>query len=275
MRYSDEPADKGAFTERFDRLYSRFARAYDLAVKLLPAWRRWLSAALPYLTGPRVLEVSPGTGWLLTQYAGRFEAFAVDLNPDLVEIARRNLRRAGVSADVQVGNVEDLPYPDASFDTVLNTIAFSGYPDARRALSEMLRVLRPGGRIVIIDVNYPADRNRLGSTIVELWKRSGDLIRDISALFDEVELDATDREIGGFGSVSSSASAVGNHSKNGTCASDSRRAVRTIRTPPGRSTRRSSRAQASRSLTWCRTYERSAVSQAASGSGICSAVPPT
>ncbi len=201
VRYSDEPTDKGAFTERFDRLYSRFAYVYDLAAKLLPAWRRWLSASLPHLIGPRVLEVSPGTGWLLTQYAGRFEVTAIDLNPDLVEIARRNLRKAGISADVQIGNVEELPYPDASFDTVLNTMAFSGYPDARRALSEMLRVLRPGGRMVIIDVNYPSDRNRLGSAIVELWKRSGDLIRDMPALFDEFELDATDSEIGGFGSV--------------------------------------------------------------------------
>lgn len=200
-QYSTEPVDKRAFSERFDRRYSRFARAYDLAVKLLPTWRRWLRHALTYIQGPRVLEVSPGTGWLLTQYAGRVDTHAIDLNRDLVEIARSNLRRSGVTADVRVGDVEALPYADAGFDTVLSTMAFSGYPDGRRALSEMVRVLRPGGRLVIIDVNYPSDGNRLGGAIVELWRHSGDLIRDMQALFGELRLDAVDREIGGFGSV--------------------------------------------------------------------------
>lgn len=200
-QYSSEPVNKRAFSERFDRWYSRFARAYDLAVKLLPTWRRWLGHALPHIQGPRVLEVSPGTGWLLTQYAARFETHAIDLNRDLVEIARSNLRRAGITADLRVGDVEALPYADASFDTVLSTMAFSGYPDGRRALSEMVRVLRPGGRLVITDVNYPSDGNRLGSAIVELWKRSGDLIRDMQAPLGELCLDVVDREIGGFGSV--------------------------------------------------------------------------
>jgi hypothetical protein len=48
---------------------------------------------------------------------------------------------------------------------------------------------------------YPADGNRLGTALVELWKRTGDLIRDMGVLFAEAGLDATDREIGRFGSV--------------------------------------------------------------------------
>jgi len=200
-RYSPEPRDKRAFSERFDRQYSRFARAYDLAVKLLPTWRGWLRHAIPHIQGPRVLEVSPGTGWLLTQYAGQFETHAIDLNRDLIEVARRNLRRAGAMAELQVGDVEALPYPDTAFDTVISTMAFSGYPDGRAALAELVRVMRPEGTLVIIDVNYPSDANRLGIALVELWKRSGDLIRDMNALFAEFDLDATDREIGGFGSV--------------------------------------------------------------------------
>ena len=70
----------------------------------------------------------------------------------------------------------------------------------------MVRVLRPGGRLVIIDVNYPADGNRVGSVIVqtvEALRRiaAAHLIRDMPALFKELGLDAVDREIGGFGSV--------------------------------------------------------------------------
>ena len=200
-RYSAEPRDKRRFTESFDRAYSRFARLYDLAVRLLPIWRRWLCHALPHIYGPRVLEVSFGTGWLLTRYAGRMQASGVDLNAKMVAIARGNLDRAGVHAELRQANVESLPFADDRFDTVVNTMSFSGYPDGARAMSELRRVLRPGGRLVLIDVNYPSDGNRLGTALVGMWKRSGDLIRDMDRQFGEFGFRVSQREIGGWGSV--------------------------------------------------------------------------
>ncbi len=200
-RYSTEPRDTRTFTESFDRAYSRFARLYDLAVRVLPIWRRWLRHALPHIDGPRVLEVSFGTGWLLTRYAGRVEASGVDLNAKMVAITRRNLERAGVRAELQQANVESLPYADGRFDTVVNTMSFSGYPDGGRAMSELRRVLRPGGRLVLIDVNYPSDGNRLGAALVSMWKRSGDLIRDMDRLLGEFGFRVREREIGGWGSI--------------------------------------------------------------------------
>ena len=122
-QYSIEPADPQEFTRRFDRFYSRFASVYDALVKLGPTWKSWLAHALPHVQGPRVLEVSCGTGYLLTQYAGRVQASAVDLNEKMVEITTKNLRRAGLTADVQRADVEALPYADESFDTVVNTMA--------------------------------------------------------------------------------------------------------------------------------------------------------
>lgn len=200
-RYSDEPDDREAFSRAFDRFYTRAAPAYDRFVKLVPVWRRWLRRALPHLRGPRVLEVSFGTGWLMTQYAGRFQAHGIDLNERMVETARENLRRCGLSAELCRGNVEALPYRTGAFDTVLTTMAFSGYPDAHRALGEMLRVLDPNGRLVLIDVSPPADGNRVGSGLTELWKRAGDLVRDMGALFREHGLAFSDDEIGGWGSI--------------------------------------------------------------------------
>ena len=191
--YSPEPPDARAFSERYDRFYSRIGRAYDLAVPVLPFWRNWLGAALPHLRGTRVLEVSFGTGWLLTQYAGRFEAHGVDLNETLLEIATRNLRARGLTAHLQVGSVEALPYPDDSFDTVLNTMAFTGYPDANAAMAELHRVLKPTGRLVMIDLKYPHDGNRLGTALVAVGRRFGDLVRDMDAIFRAFELDATDQ----------------------------------------------------------------------------------
>jgi ubiquinone/menaquinone biosynthesis C-methylase UbiE len=200
-RYSAEPEDKRQFTDAFDRFYSRFARLYDWAVKLTPWWRRWLRQALPHIAGPRVLEVSFGTGWLLTQYAARFETHGIDLNEAMVAVARRNLERGGAVAALRRGNVESLPYPDDAFDTVVNTMSFSGYPDGTRAMAELSRVVRPGGRVVLIDVGYPGDGNRLGTAIANLWKRTGDLIRDMDRLFGKFGFDVVDREIGGWGSV--------------------------------------------------------------------------
>ena len=200
-QYSTEPTDPKEFTRQFDRFYSWFAPAYDALVKLGPVWKSWLAHAPPQIQGPRVLEASCGTGYLLMQYAGQVQASAIDLNAKMVEITNRNLRQAGLSAEVQQADVEALPYADASFDTVLNTMSFSGYPDGRAALAEMNRVLAPGGRLVLIDVGYPDDENKLGILLAELWRRSGDLIRDMDTLLREAGFDYWKQAIGGFGSV--------------------------------------------------------------------------
>ncbi len=199
--YSDDPADAASFQTRFDKFYTRTARLYDIAVRALPIWKTWLRCALPHIEGPRVLEVSFGTGYLLTQYADRFETHGIDYNARMVETARRNLARRGASAELMQANVESLPYEDGHFDTVINTMALSGYPDAGRAISEIRRVLKPGGRLVLIDINYPADGNWLGTRLTRAWKVSGDLVRDTAKLLAENGFEFEETEIGGFGSV--------------------------------------------------------------------------
>ena len=119
----------------------------------------------------------------------------------MIAIARANLQQVGACASLCRGTVEALPYRNHSFDCVLNTMAFSEYPDGRKALRELLRVLKPAGRLVLIDINYPADGNRLGTWLTEFWRYAGDLIRDMNALFGEFGLEHVDHEIGGWGSV--------------------------------------------------------------------------
>ncbi len=200
-RYSTEPEDSLGFTRKHDRYYTVFAGLYDAAVRRLPVWKTWLGRAVPHIEGPRVLEVSFGTGYLLTQYANRVEAHGVDYNRKMVQTARRNLSRSGGTAALIQANVECLPYRDGSFDSLVNTMAFSGYPDGGRALAEMKRVLRPGGKLILIDFSYPGDRNSIGTNLAALWKLTGDLIRDMGRLFDELGLDYSDEEIGGSRSV--------------------------------------------------------------------------
>jgi len=156
---------------------------------------------LPYLTGKKVLEVSFGTGHLLCKYADKFEVYGIDLNKNMLSIAQKKLSQNGLKANLQIGNVESLPYENEYFDTVINTMAFSGYPDGHKALSEMLRVLKPQGRLIIIDINYPINYNFLGLILTKFWKNSGDIIRNMKKLFANLNINFSDQEIGGFGSV--------------------------------------------------------------------------
>lgn len=198
---SSEPDDRQLFTERFDRFYSRFARGYDWFVKASPFWRNWLNHVIPHLQGDRVLEVSFGTGYLLTRYAGRFMTCGIDLNETLAQIAKEKVAGQSVRAHLQVATVEALPYADDSFDTLVNTMAFTGYPDAQLALSEMHRVLRKGGRLVMVDINYPLDGNWIGTMLTRTWQVGGDIIRDMGQLFNQFNFQQSDIEIGGAGSV--------------------------------------------------------------------------
>lgn len=199
--YSPEPTDASKFTTQYDAFYSRFAAVYDRLVKFLPLWRNWLDNVLPCIQGPKVLEVSFGTGYLLTRYVGRFDTCAVDLNPDLARIASDNLLQHNLSAHLQVANVEHLPYPAGQFDSVLNTLAFSAYPDGNRAMAEITRVLKPGGRLVILDINFPRNANPAGTLLTRGWMVGGDIIRDIPGLLSEFGYHFTEQEVGGFGSV--------------------------------------------------------------------------
>jgi ubiquinone/menaquinone biosynthesis C-methylase UbiE len=201
VSYVVEPEEKEQFTAQYDRFYTSFAKVYDGAVKVLPFWKRWLRATLPHIQGLRVLEVSFGTGYLLMQYAGQFETFGIDYNERFVTMLQEKLARVGLSANIQQGNVERLPYEDGFFDSIVNTMAFTAYPDGEKALSEMHRVLKPGGKLVMVDVDYPFDHNRIGIFITKAWIAGGDIVRDMEPLFSKFGFEFTDEEIGGYGSV--------------------------------------------------------------------------
>ena len=126
--YSTEPEDRNQFTANFDRVYSRFAKAYDWAARNLPLYRNWLKQVLPHLKGPRVLEVSFGTGYLLTQYADRYEVHAVDFNTTMTRIARKNLKQHALRASLYRADVNDLPFERGSFNSIVNTLIESIRP---------------------------------------------------------------------------------------------------------------------------------------------------
>ncbi len=199
--YSKEPENSIAYTRELDKGYSKYAKAYDLAVKLLPVWKTWIKRVIPYIEDGRVLEASFGTGYLLMQYANNYETYGIDFNKDMVKVAQQNLARKGIKATLQCANAEKLPFPENYFDTIVNTMAFTGYPNGKQVMSEFYRVLKEGGRLLIVDFDYPANRNRLGYWLTKLMESAGDTIRDISKILHEFPFEYTEEEIGGFGSV--------------------------------------------------------------------------
>ncbi len=139
----------------------------------------------------------------MTHYAVQSdcEVTGVEYNRKMLEITKDKLASRGIYADFIQGNVERPPFLDSSFDTIINTMALTEYSDGDRALGEMERVLNPSGKLLILDFDYPKDRNIFGYYFVKIWEKLGDIIKDINSLLREHNFDYTDTPVGGFGSV--------------------------------------------------------------------------
>jgi ubiquinone/menaquinone biosynthesis C-methylase UbiE len=97
------------------------------------------------------LEVALGTALNVPLYAPDVRLTGIDLSPEMLAIARKKVTESGRDVDIREGDAHELPFPDASFDTVLCTYSLCNIPDPARAIGEMKRVLRPGGRLILVD----------------------------------------------------------------------------------------------------------------------------
>jgi len=107
-----------------------------------------LAEAVDIRAGERVLDVAAGNGNATLAAARRFaHVTSTDYVPALLDKGRERARAEGLSVRFETADVENLPFADASFDVVLSTYGCMFAPDHARTASEMMRVLRPGGRI--------------------------------------------------------------------------------------------------------------------------------
>jgi len=107
-----------------------------------------LAEAVDIRAGERVLDVAAGNGNATLAAARRFaDVMSTDYVPSLLDKGRERARAEGLAVQFQTADVENLPFADASFDVVLSTYGCMFAPDHARTASEMMRVLRPGGRI--------------------------------------------------------------------------------------------------------------------------------
>jgi len=137
---------------RARRHWDRQSGGYDRSMGF---WeRRLFGEHRPWVTARAdgdVLEVAVGTGLNLPYYADGVRLTGVELSPGMLAIARRRAAELGRAVELREGNAHALEFPDASFDTVVCTYSLCAIPDQARAVAEMKRVLRPGGRLLLLD----------------------------------------------------------------------------------------------------------------------------
>jgi ubiquinone/menaquinone biosynthesis C-methylase UbiE len=151
MQACDMPAT-AVKRERFRRYWDKESASYDKSMQfferlLAPDNRVWVCGQAVGDT----LEVAIGTGLNLPHYPSDVRLTGVDFSPAMLDLARRRAAELARPVDLREADASALPFGAASFDTVVCTYGLCAIPEDSRAVSEMTRVLRPGGLLLLAD----------------------------------------------------------------------------------------------------------------------------
>lgn len=146
----------------------RWAGHYDMFVNLLlfgreKSFRQNILRTADIPSGAVVLDVGCGTGTLAlmakTQLGAQGKVYGIDAAPEMIDVARHKATDQNRAVDFRQGVIESLPFEDSTFDVVLSTLMFHHLPDdlKQRGLAEIFRVLKPGGRLLIVDMRRPTN----------------------------------------------------------------------------------------------------------------------
>lgn len=147
--------------EKVERVYSNYAAVYDhIFGKIFHESRESAVRRLNPVPGERILEVGVGTGLSLPLYPSNCKVVGIDLSSDMLAKAHQRIRAH------RLGNVElirmdagQMKFADDSFDTVMAAYVVTAVPDHRKVVTEMIRVCREGGRIIML--NHFSNGNKL------------------------------------------------------------------------------------------------------------------
>ncbi|HEY2654433.1 MAG TPA: bifunctional demethylmenaquinone methyltransferase/2-methoxy-6-polyprenyl-1,4-benzoquinol methylase UbiE [Solirubrobacteraceae bacterium] len=157
-------------------MFDRIAGLYDRMNSVMTAglhheWRRRAADLAELSPGGRALDVATGTGDLALELANRVapggEVVGVDFSEKMLELARAKAGARVPRVRFEHGNALALDYADGEFDAAAVGFGARNFSDLQRGLSEMARVVRPGGRVVVLEITTP--RRRPLSTFFDLW----------------------------------------------------------------------------------------------------------
>lgn len=151
-----------------ERAYARWAPIYDAVCGPIFERGRRAAAAAARAVGGRILEVGVGTGLSFDDYDETTEIVGIDLSEPMIAKARRRLAtgRYPHVKSVMVMDAQDLAFADGTFDCVVAQFVITLVADPERVLSECARVVRPGGRIILVNHLYS---ERGLAAAVERW----------------------------------------------------------------------------------------------------------
>jgi len=146
------------FVNNKKELFDRWANSYDWTFPsfIYQAIHQRLITKVELLPHANILDLGCGTGRLLDRLATQFPeitATGLDLSPQMLRIARQNNRHRPRLIYLE-GNAENLPFAEGQFDAVFNTISFLHYPQPEQVLTEVARVLSPGGKFYLVDITF-------------------------------------------------------------------------------------------------------------------------
>jgi ubiquinone/menaquinone biosynthesis C-methylase UbiE len=160
------------------KMPARYDSAYFQWLCQLPLWHRTIVEELrPQIDSARILDVGCGTGSLLADLArsGASSLAGVDLAPKILDVARQKLSVEHASADLRAADVEDpLPWASESFDVATLTGALHHFYRPGDAIREIYRVLRPGGRLLVVDPCFFAPVRQIFNLYLRLFPHDGD-----------------------------------------------------------------------------------------------------
>ena len=134
--------------------YDRIAALYDLMPMQLLVTKRslpWRQKMWQSVGNSKVLEVGVGTGANIELWPLEAQVMGIDFSPRMLVQARKRANKLGGGADLCLGDVQSLDFPDASFDVVIATFLFCSVPDPILGLREIGRVVRPNGKILLLE----------------------------------------------------------------------------------------------------------------------------
>ena len=160
-----EPASGHPTSERVSGIFSAIADRYDVfntmaSLGIDRGWRRELVRAAHLSPSSRVLDLAAGTGDVAFAVAnlGRpAEVVATDFVPEMLAIAEKKSAEnpPAVPVSFSLADAQELPFDDDSFDVVTVAFGVRNFPDRERNFREVLRVLRSGGRYIILEFSRP------------------------------------------------------------------------------------------------------------------------
>jgi ubiquinone/menaquinone biosynthesis C-methylase UbiE len=154
------------------------ARQYDKTARssMVELYRTWAQRISEELAdGDRVLEIAPGPGYLAIELAKRrnLRITGLDISETFVAIARANAQSAGADIDFQRGDVSAMPFENETFDFLMCTSAFKNFSEPLKALNEMHRVLKRGGKAWISDLRRDVSNETIDNFVSDTMKIKG------------------------------------------------------------------------------------------------------